>query len=115
MFGSLSRQDHFRLIEEGEAADAVVLEARTVGIGGAPLRFSKTYGGLRTGTNAVDLHIRVQPTGGEPYEVKRRMRMPEHTPRDPGDHVKVIFDPADPEKLIVDPDSWAHVEGEHLG
>lgn len=114
MFGSISRREHLRLIEEGETADAVVLEASTFGLGGAPLRFGRAYGGVRPGTHAVDLRLRIQPAGGEPFEVKRRVRVPEQTPREPGDHVTVIFEPGDPEKLIVDPASWAHAEGEHL-
>jgi hypothetical protein len=108
MFGSMSRKEHHELIEAGEHADAVILDAKTLKLAGAPIRFAK-IGGVRagTGTHAVMTHLRVEPKGGTAFEVKQRIRFPENTPRDPGTRLAIVFDPDDHEKLILDPDSWA--------
>ena len=39
-------------------------------------------------------------------EEAKRFRFPEHTPREPGTRLAVVFDPADHERMILDPDSW---------
>jgi hypothetical protein len=108
MFGSISKKEHAALMETGEHASAVILDAKTLAVGKAPIRFAK-LGGVRTGTgtHAVTTHLRVEPEGGTAFEVKRRIRFPENTPREPGTQLAVVFDPDDHERLILDPDSWA--------
>jgi hypothetical protein len=106
MFGSISKQEHERLMKIGVHAEAVVLDSKTLGLGSAPLRFAR-LGGMHSGTHAVRTHLRVEPSDGEPFEVRRRFRFPEHTPREPGTRLAVVFDPDDREKMILDPDSWA--------
>jgi hypothetical protein len=108
MFGSISKKEHHQLMETGEHADAVILDAKTLTIGKAPIRFAK-LGGVRagTGTHAVTTHLRVEPKSGAAFEIKQRLRFPEHTPREPGTRLAVVFDPENPEMIILDPDSWA--------
>ena len=57
-------------------------------------------------THAVDAHLRVEPQGEQPFEVRKRIRIPEDTPREPGTRLAVIYDPDDHELMILDPDSW---------
>jgi hypothetical protein len=59
------------------------------------------------GTYSVSARLRIEPADGEPFEVRRRLRLPEGTSRDPGTRLDVIFDRADHGKLILDPGSWA--------
>lgn len=106
MFGSISKFEHERLMEEGRHARATVIDARTLAIAGVPIRFTK-LGRVRGGTNSVKVHLRVEPDGEPPFEVTQRVRFPEGTGREPGDELDVVFDPSDPQKLILDPDSWA--------
>ena len=106
MFGSISKQEHEQIMERGEHAHAVILDARTMALGKAPIRFAK-LGGVRSGTHAVTAHLRVEPDGKPPFEVRKRFRFPEHTPREPGTRIDVVFDPEDPERMILDPGSWA--------
>jgi hypothetical protein len=106
MFGSISKQEHARIMEQGEHAQAVILDSKTMGIGGAAIRFAK-LGGVRSATHAVTAHLRVEPEGKPPFEVRKRFRFPEHTQREPGDRLDVVFDPNDTERMILDPDSWA--------
>ncbi len=106
MFGSISKDEHERLIDEGRHARATVLDARTLKIAGVPIRFTK-LGRPRGGTHSVSAHLRIEPEGEEPFEVTQRVRFPEDTGREPGDELDVVYDPDDPRKLILDPDSWA--------
>jgi hypothetical protein len=108
MFGSISRKDHDELIESGEHAEAVVLDAKMLTIAGTPIRFAKLFGAARpgTGTHAFTAHLRVEPSHGEPFEVEQRIRVPENTPCETGTRLAVVFDPSDHSKLILDPDSW---------
>ena len=108
MFGSISRKEHDALIENGEHAEAVVLDAKLLSLAGAPIRFAKLFGGARpgTGTHAYTTHLRVEPEGSEAFEIKQRLRVPESTPCEPGSRLAVVFDPDDHSKLVLDPDSW---------
>ncbi|MDX6617019.1 MAG: hypothetical protein QOD60_2110 [Solirubrobacterales bacterium] len=108
MFGSISRKQHDDLVENGEHAEAVVLEAKLLTLAGAPIRFAKMFGGVRpgTGTHAYTAHLRVEPEGGEAFEIKQRLRIPESTPCEAGTRLAVVFDPDDHSKLVLDPDSW---------
>jgi hypothetical protein len=108
MFGSISRKEHDALIESGEHANAVVLDAKLLTIAGAPIRFAKLFGGARpgTGTHAYTTHLRVEPEGAEAFEIKQRLRVPESTPCEAGTQLAVVFDPDDHSKLVLDPDSW---------
>jgi hypothetical protein len=105
MFGSISKAEHERIMDEGEHAQATILDSKTLALGSAPVRFTKLMG-IRAGTHAVTAHLRVEPREGEPFEVHKRFRFPEHTPREPGTKLAVVFDPADHERMILDPDSW---------
>jgi hypothetical protein len=108
MFGSISRKDHEALIENGKHAEATVLDAKLLTIAGAPIRFAKLFGGARpgTGTHAYTTHLRVEPVGGEAFEIKQRLRVPESTPCEAGSRLAVVFDPDDHSKMVLDPDSW---------
>ncbi len=106
MFGSISKSEHERILEHGEHAEAEILDAKTLGLGGIPIRFTK-LGKVRGGTHAVSTRLRVEPRDGDAFEVKKRLRFPEHTPREPGTRLAVVFDPSDHERMILDPDSWA--------
>ncbi|MGZ5308185.1 MAG: hypothetical protein ACXWDP_03225 [Solirubrobacterales bacterium] len=106
MFGSISKQEHARIMEHGEHAQAVILDSKTMALGSAPIRFAK-LGGVRSATHAVTVHLRVEPKDKPPFEVRKRFRFPEHTLREPGDRLDVVFDPNDTEQMILDPDSWA--------
>jgi hypothetical protein len=108
MFGSISRKEHEALIESGEHAEATVLDARPLTIAGAPIRFAKLFGGARpgTGTHAYTTHLRVEPDGGEAFEIKQRLRVPESTPCEAGSRLAVVYDPDDHSKMVLDPDSW---------
>ena len=105
MFGSISKAEHERIMAAGEHAQATVLDSKTLALWSAPIRFAK-LGGMRSGTHAVTVHLRVEPREGEPFEVRKRFRFPEHTRREPGARIDVVFDPADREAMILDPDSW---------
>jgi hypothetical protein len=106
MFGSISKAEHERIMDEGEHAHATVLDSKTLALGSVPVRFTK-IGGMRSGTHAVMVRLRVEPRDGKPFEVRKRFRFPEHTRREPGTRIDVVFDPSDRERMILDPDSWA--------
>src|SRR3954449_9785761 len=98
MLGKPSKRLKKQLEENGKRANATVVEIAEKGMAvtrGAEGVIGNTELALKT-------HLRVQPDDEPEFEVKKRFSFPQLAVPSAGQTVPVIYDPTDPDKIVVD-------------
>lgn len=98
MFGKRNRFTRKKLMEEGIAAPATVLEISDRGM-------TVTHGseGFVGNTEVIlKTRLRVEPPGQPPFEVEQKFRYPQLSIPSAGSVLQVRFDPDDHDKIVID-------------
>ena len=110
MLGKPSRRARRKLEQDGIHAPATVLE-----IAGRGMAITHGSEAIVSNTElALKLRLRVEPPGQLPFEVECKLRFPQLAVPPVGGRIAVVYDPDDPETIMLDASPAGMLAGANL-